>query len=86
MEVEEEEEIEVKTMDKHEVKTTDKHEVKTTTKEVSSEKKSPLGCETCRALSVCERPYHTYEENRKYYMDQGCPSYVLNFCGIYDYS
>ena len=69
-----------------EVKTTDKHEVKTATKEVSSEKKSPLGCETCRALSVCERPYHTYEENREYYMNQGCPSYVLNFCGIYDYS
>ena len=74
MEVEEEEEIKVKTVVKKEVK-------------VSSEKKSPLGCETCPALSACERPYHTYEDNREYYMsERGCPSYVLNSCGIYDYS
>jgi hypothetical protein len=78
MEVEEEEEIEVKPT----VKPTVKQKVK-----VSSEKKSPLGCETCPALSACERPYHTYEDNREYYMsERGCPSYVLNSCGIYDYS
>ena len=51
---------------------------------IPSEKKS--GCETCPSLSKCERPYHTYEENRRYYMSRGYPSYVLNSCGIYDYS